>query len=101
MTNSFNYWSLLTYHVFYNTMSSKVDQLENRLDLVGELRDFLRNVGSYKERDQAIMEYENIDKSTTNMEMIDSNKTPREKINIEIDLIQRTTVFSSNPSMWI
>jgi len=35
------------------------------------------------------------------MKMIDSNKTPREKINIEIDLIQRTKVFSSDPSMWI
>jgi hypothetical protein len=43
----------------------------------------------------------NKDKSTTNMKMIDSNKTPHEKINIEIDLNQRTTVFSSDPSMWI
>ena len=82
-------------------MSSKVDQLENHPDLAGELRDFLRNFGSNKERDEAIMGNKNKDKSTTNMKMIDSNKTPREKINIEIDLIQRTTVFSSDPSMWI
>ena len=82
-------------------MSSKVDQLENNPDLAGELRDFLRNFGSYKERDEAIMGNKNKDKSTTNMKMRDSNKTPREKINIEIDLIQRTTVFSSDPSMWI
>lgn len=82
-------------------MSSKVDQLENHPDLAGELRDFLRNFGSYKERDEAIMGNKNKDKSTTNMKMIDSNKTPREKINIEIDLIQRTKVFSSDPSMWI
>ncbi|HET6726520.1 MAG TPA: hypothetical protein VFH19_00675 [Nitrososphaeraceae archaeon] len=82
-------------------MSSKVDQLENHPDLAGELRDFLRNFGSYKERDDAIMGNKNKDKSTTNMKMIDSNKTPREKINIEIDLIQRTKVFSSDPSMWI
>lgn len=82
-------------------MSSKVDQLENHPDLAGELRDFLRNFGRYKERDEAIMGNKNKDKSTTNMKMIDSNKTPREKINIEIDLIQRTTVFSSDPSMWI
>ena len=82
-------------------MSSKVDQLENQPDLAGELRDFLRNFGSNKERDEAIMGNKNKDKSTTNMKMIDSNKTPREKINIEIDLIQRTTVFSSDPSMWI
>lgn len=82
-------------------MSSKVDQLENHPDLAGELRDFLRNFGSYKERDEVIMGNKNKDKSTTNMKMIDSNKTPREKVNIEIDPIQRTTVFSSDPSMWI
>jgi len=82
-------------------MSSKVDQLENQPDLAGELRDFLRNFGSNKERDEAIMGNKNKDKSTTSMKMIDSNKTPREKINIEIDLNQRTTVFSSDPSMWI
>lgn len=82
-------------------MSSKVDQLENHPDLAGELRHFLRNFGRYKMRDEVIMGNKNKDKSTTNMKMIDSNKTPREKINIEIDLIQRTTVFSSDPSMWI
>lgn len=82
-------------------MSSKVDQLENHPDLAGELRDFLRNFGSNKERDEAIMGDKNKDKSRTNMEMIDSNKILREKINIEIDLYQRTTVFSSDPSMWI
>jgi hypothetical protein len=82
-------------------MSSKVDQLENHPDLAGELRDFLRNFGSYKERDETIMGDKNKDKSTTNMKMINSNKNPREKINIEIDLIQRTTIFSSDPSMWI
>lgn len=82
-------------------MSSKVDQLENQPDLAGEFRDFLRNFGSNKERDEAIIGDKNKDKSPTNMKMINSNKTPREKINIEIDLIQRTTVFSSDPSMWI
>lgn len=82
-------------------MSSKVDQLENQPDLAGELRDFLRNFGSNKERDEAIMGDKNKDQSPTNMEMIDSNKILREKINIEIDLYQRTTVFSSDPSMWI
>ena len=83
-------------------MSSKVDQLEkNQPDLAGELRDFLRTFGSNKERDEAIMGDKNKDKSTTNMKIIDSNKTPRKKINIEIDLIERTTLFSSVPSMWI
>jgi hypothetical protein len=82
-------------------MSSKVDQLENHPDLAGELRDFLRNFGRHKEREEAIIEDKNKDKSTTNIKMIDSNKTPHEKLNIEIDLIQRTTIFSSDPSMWI
>jgi hypothetical protein len=82
-------------------MSSKVDQLENHPDLAGELRDFLRNFGSYKERDEATMGDKNKDKSTMNVKVIDSNKTPREEINIEIDLFQRTTIFSSDPSMWI
>lgn len=82
-------------------MSSKVDQLENQSDPASELRVFLGNFGSNKERDEAIIGDENKDKSTTHMKIIDSNKTPREKINIEIDLIERTTVFSSDPSMWI
>lgn len=82
-------------------MSPKLDQLENHPDLAGELRDFLRNFGSYKERDESTMGGKNKDKSTTNMKVIDSNKTPREKINIEIDLFQRTTIFSSDPSVWI
>lgn len=82
-------------------MSSNVDQLENRPNLASELRVFLRNFGSNKERDEAILCNENKDKSSTNIKMIDSNKTPLEKINIEIDLIERTTVFSSDPSMWI
>lgn len=82
-------------------MSSKVDQLETQPDLASDLRDFLRKFRGHKERDEVIIGDKNKDKSTTNMKMIDSNKTPREKINIEIDLIQRTTVFSSDPSMWI
>lgn len=82
-------------------MSSKVDQLEKQSDLASELRDFLRNFGSNKERDEAIIRDENKDNSTTDMKMIDLNKTPREKINIEIDLIERTTILSSDPSMWI
>lgn len=82
-------------------MRSKVDQLENQPNLASELRVFLRNFGSNKERDEAIIGDENKDKSTTNMKMIDPNKTPLEKINIELALIERTTVFSSDPSMWI
>jgi hypothetical protein len=44
---------------------------------------------------------ENENKFTKGVNMIESNKPLREKINIEIDLIQRTTVFSNDPSMWI
>jgi hypothetical protein len=82
-------------------MSSKVNQLENQPNLASELRVFLRNFGSNKEKDEAIICDENKAKSSTNIKMIDSNKTPREKINIEIDPIERTTIFSSDPSMWI
>jgi hypothetical protein len=82
-------------------MSSKVDQLENHPDLAGKLRDFLKNFGKHKEREETIIGDKNKDKSTTSMKIIDSNKTPSKKINIEIDLIQRTTIFSSDPSMWI
>lgn len=82
-------------------MSSKVNQLENQPNLASELRVFLRNFGSNKEKDEAIICDENQDKSSTYIKMIDSNKTPRKKINIEIDPIERTTVFSSDPSMWI
>jgi hypothetical protein len=82
-------------------MSSKVNQLENQPNLASELRVFLRNFGSNKEKDEAIICDENKDMSSTKIKMTDSNKTPREKINIEIDPIERTTVFSSDPSMWI
>ena len=30
-----------------------------------------------------------------------ANRTPSEKINIEIDIFQRTVVFSSDFTMWI
>jgi len=32
---------------------------------------------------------------------MESNDKILEKISIEIDLLQRTTVFSNDPSMWI
>jgi len=86
-------------------MSSKIDQLENQTDLRDELRDFFKNIGNgvrkNKEKDKEVTVNENENKYTKDVNMIKSNKPLQEKINIEIDLIQRTTVFSNDPSMWI
>lgn len=86
-------------------MSSKIDQLQNQSDLRDELRDFFKNIGNAvrknKEKNKELTVYENENKITKDVNIIESNKPPHEKINIEIDLIQRTTVFSNDPSMWI
>jgi len=86
-------------------MSSKIDQLENLSDLRDELRDFFKNIGNgvrkNKEKDKEVTVNENENKFTKDVNMMESNKPLQEKINIEIDLIQRTTVFSNDPSMWI
>jgi len=86
-------------------MSSKIDQLENQSDLRDELRDFFKNIGNgvrkNKEKDKDVTVDENENKFTKDVNMMESNKPLQEKINIEIDLIQRTTVFSNDPSMWI
>jgi hypothetical protein len=82
-------------------MSSKIDQLENQPDLADRLMDFFKNIWTSKEKDNEITLNESKNKLTTNTNVLESNKTLREKINIEIDVIQRTAVFSNNPSMWI
>lgn len=82
-------------------MSSKIDQLENQPDLADQLRHFFKNIRNSKEKENEITLNKNKNKLTTNTNMLESNKTLREKMNIEIDIIQRTTVFSNNPSMWI
>jgi hypothetical protein len=86
-------------------MSSKIDQLEHPSDLRDELRDFFKNIGNSvrrnEDKDKELTVNENENKFTKGVNMIESNKPLREKINIEIDLIQRTTVFSNDPSMWI
>ena len=86
-------------------MSSKIDQLEHQSDLRDELRDFFKNIGNSvrrnEDKDKELTVNENESKFTKGVNMIESNKPLREKINIEIDLIQRTTVFSNDPSMWI
>ena len=82
-------------------MNSKVDQLENRQDLVDELTDFFKNLRKRKQKDKEITLHENRNKFMINTNIIESDKRLREKINIEIDLNQRTTVYSNDHSMWV
>jgi hypothetical protein len=82
-------------------MNSKVDQLENQQDLVDELTDFFKNLRKRKQKDKEITLHENRNKFMTNTNIIESDKRLREKINIEIDLNQRTTVYSNDHSMWV
>jgi len=82
-------------------MNSKVDQLEYQPDLVDELTDFFKNLRKRKQIDKEITMHENRNKFTTNTNIIESDNRFREKIIIEIDLNQRTTVFSNDLSMWV
>jgi hypothetical protein len=82
-------------------MNSKVDQLENQPDLVNELTDFFKNLRKRIQVDKEITLHKNRNKFTTNTNIIESDKRLREKIIIEIDLNQRTTVFSNDLSMWV
>ena len=82
-------------------MNLKVDQLENQPDLVDELTDFFKKLRKRKQIDKEVTLHENRNKFTTNTNIIESDKRLREKINIEIDLNQRTTVFSNDLSMWV
>ena len=82
-------------------MNSKVDQLENQPDLVDELTDFFKNLRKRNQIDKEITTHENRNKFTTNTDIIESDNRLREKIIIEIDLNQRTTVFSNDLSMWV
>jgi hypothetical protein len=82
-------------------MNLKVDQLENQPDLVDELTDFFKNLRKRKQIDKEVTLQENRNKFTTNTNIIESDKRLREKIIIEIDLNQRTTVYSNDLSMWV
>jgi hypothetical protein len=86
-------------------MSSKIDQLEHPSDIRDELKDYFKNIGNgarkNKDKDKELTVNENENKFAKGVNTTESNKLPLEKINIEIDLIQRTTVFSNDPSMWI
>lgn len=81
-------------------MNSKIGQLENQPDLTHELRELFKNITTSKEkgRENTQSETKNV---LTNTKSMQSNKKLREKVHIELDLFQRTTVFSNNPSMWI
>lgn len=81
-------------------MSSKVNQLENQRDRESELNHF-KKLQSNGEADEKIKAVDNTDNFTNDIGMIESSKTPSEKINIEIDIFQRTAVFSDDVSMWI
>lgn len=80
-------------------MSSKIDQLENQQERMTELSNFEKSKGNYKtERQTKAIEI--TDNFTTDVVMDESNKS-RRQINIEIDIFQRTSVFSSDFTMWI
>jgi hypothetical protein len=81
-------------------MSSKVNQLENQQDEATELSQF-KKFQSKDETDKQNKVVETKDNFTTDIVMTEPNRTPREKINIEIDIFQRTAIFSSDYTMWI
>jgi hypothetical protein len=76
-------------------MSSKIDQLEEQSDLE-------QGIKITRERVMEILtnRVHEDDKFATDVNM-ESKDELLKKINIEIDLFQRTTVFSNDPSMWI
>ena len=80
-------------------MNSKIDQLENQPDLKHELTEFFKNIrkSKGKVRENSLDQNKN---KLIDTDSIESNKMPREKVKIEIDLLQRTTVFSDGTYMW-
>ena len=80
-------------------MSSKLNQLENQQDEATELSHFkkFQNKDETDNQNKAVGTKDNF---TTDTVMTEPNRT-HEKINIEIDIFQRTAVFSSDFTMWI
>ena len=76
-------------------MSSKVDQLEEQSDLEQDIK-----ISRERVMEIPTNRVQEDDNFATDVCM-ESNDKILEKISIEIDLLQRTTVFSNNPSMWI
>ena len=76
-------------------MSSKVDQLEEQSNLeqgIKITRERVIEIPPNRVHED--------DKFATDVNMEPKDEILK-KINIEIDLFQRTTVFSNDPSMWI
>jgi hypothetical protein len=76
-------------------MSSTVDQLEEQSDLeqgIKITRERVMEIPTNRVHED--------DRFVTDVNM-ESKDEILKKINIEIDLFQRTTVFSNDPSMWI
>lgn len=76
-------------------MSSKVDQLEEQSDLgqgIKITRERVMEIPTNRVHED--------DRFATDVNM-ESKDEILKKINIEIDLFQRTTVFSNDSSMWI
>ena len=80
-------------------LSSKVNQLKNQRDRVTELN-HVEKLRSNSEAVRKIKAVDNTEKFTNDIEMTESN-IPNEKTIIEIDVFQRTAVFSDDVSMWI
>lgn len=76
-------------------MSSKVDQLEQQSGLEQDIK-----ITTERVMEIPTNRVQEDDKFATDVCM-ESNDKILEKISIEIDLLQRTTVFSNDPSMWI
>ncbi len=76
-------------------MSSNIDQFEEQLDLEQGI----------KMTDKRVLEIPHNKVDECDNFAADSNEeskdVPFKKISIEIDLFQRTTVFCTDPSMWI
>jgi hypothetical protein len=76
-------------------MSSNIDHFEEQLDLEHGI----------KMTDKRVLEISSNKIDESDNFMADVNEELKEvlfkKISIEIDLFQRTTVFSNEPSMWI
>jgi hypothetical protein len=81
-------------------LSSKVSQLKNHKDRVTGLN-FIEKLQSNDEAESEIRMIDTSDNFTEDMLVPESGKSPHEKINIEINIFQRTSVFSSDISMWI
>ena len=76
-------------------MSSKVDRLEEQSGLEQDIK-----ITRERVMEIPTNRVQEADKFATDVCM-ESNDKILEKISIEIDLLQRTTVFSNDPSMWI